>query len=72
VLSRTGKERLTQSARTGGLSHQSSGRIGVFSALTIMNGEIREELERTLVCPRYLIRPYYLIPDGKVGHDALR
>jgi DNA end-binding protein Ku len=20
--------------------------------------------------PRYLIRPYYLVPDGKVGHDA--
>ena len=19
---------------------------------------------------RYLIRPYYLVPDGKVGHDA--
>src|SRR6202012_4028647 len=23
-----------------------------------------------LVDPRYLIRPYYLVPDGKVGHDA--
>jgi len=22
------------------------------------------------VDPRYLIRPYYLVPDGKVGHDA--
>ncbi len=20
--------------------------------------------------PRYLIRPYYLVPDGKVGHNA--
>ncbi len=20
--------------------------------------------------PRYAIRPYYLVPDGKVGHDA--
>ena len=20
--------------------------------------------------PRYLIRPYYLVPDGRVGHDA--
>ena len=24
----------------------------------------------TDIDPRYLIRPYYLVPDGKVGHDA--
>ena len=25
---------------------------------------------RSEIDPRYLIRPYYLRPDGKVGHDA--
>jgi DNA end-binding protein Ku len=25
---------------------------------------------RSEVDPRYVIRPYYLVPDGKVGHDA--
>jgi DNA end-binding protein Ku len=29
------------------------------------------ESTRTIeIDPRYLIRPYYLRPDGKVGHDA--
>jgi DNA end-binding protein Ku len=27
-------------------------------------------VEREEIDPRYLIRPYYLRPDGKVGHDA--
>jgi len=32
--------------------------------------EIDEFVDRTEIDPRYLIRPYYLVPDGKVGHDA--
>ncbi|MEY9881199.1 Ku protein [Bradyrhizobium sp. USDA 329] len=32
--------------------------------------EIDEFVNRSDIDPRYLIRPYYLRPDGKVGHDA--
>ncbi|MBR0737009.1 Ku protein [Bradyrhizobium liaoningense] len=32
--------------------------------------EIDEFVDKTEIDPRYLIRPYYLRPDGKVGHDA--
>src|SRR4030081_196503 len=32
--------------------------------------EIDEFVPKTDIDPRYLIRPYYLVPDGKVGHDA--
>jgi DNA end-binding protein Ku len=32
--------------------------------------EIDEFVEREEIDPRYIIRPYYLRPDGKVGHDA--
>ncbi|MGY3451996.1 non-homologous end joining protein Ku [Bradyrhizobium sp. USDA 4353] len=32
--------------------------------------EIDEFVDKTDIDPRYLIRPYYLRPDGKVGHDA--
>jgi DNA end-binding protein Ku len=32
--------------------------------------EIDEFVERDEIDPRYLIRPYYLRPDGTVGHDA--
>jgi hypothetical protein len=32
--------------------------------------EIDEFVDRSQIDPRYLIRPYYLRPDGKVGHDA--
>src|SRR5712675_3391691 len=32
--------------------------------------DIDEFVERSEIDPRYLIRPYYLRPDGKVGHDA--
>lgn len=32
--------------------------------------EIDEFVSRSEIDPRYLIRPYYLRPDGKVGHDA--
>ena len=32
--------------------------------------EIDEFVERDEIDPRYLIRPYYLRPEGKVGHDA--
>src|SRR6202158_5022517 len=32
--------------------------------------EIDEVVEKEEIDPRYLIRPYYLRPDGKVGHDA--
>jgi DNA end-binding protein Ku len=29
-----------------------------------------EFVPKSSIDPRYLIRPYYLVPDGKVGHDA--
>jgi DNA end-binding protein Ku len=32
--------------------------------------EIDEFVEKNEIDPRYLIRPYYLRPDGKIGHDA--
>ena len=32
--------------------------------------DIDEFVDRAEIDPRYLIRPYYLRPDGKVGHDA--
>ncbi|MBP0115340.1 MULTISPECIES: non-homologous end joining protein Ku [Bradyrhizobium] len=32
--------------------------------------EIDEFVDKPDIDPRYLIRPYYLRPDGKVGHDA--
>src|ERR1700731_3450814 len=32
--------------------------------------EIDEFVEKSDIDPRYLIRPYYLRPDGKVSHDA--
>jgi DNA end-binding protein Ku len=32
--------------------------------------EIDEFVFKADIDPRYLIRPYYLVPDGKVGHDA--
>jgi DNA end-binding protein Ku len=32
--------------------------------------EIDEFVPREEIDPRYIIRPYYLRPDGKVGHDA--
>ncbi|OPY99133.1 Ku protein [Bradyrhizobium sacchari] len=32
--------------------------------------EIDEFVDKVDIDPRYLIRPYYLRPDGKVGHDA--
>jgi non-homologous end joining protein Ku len=32
--------------------------------------EIDEFAARDEIDPRYIIRPYYLRPDGKVGHDA--
>jgi DNA end-binding protein Ku len=41
--------------------------IAVDSTRTI---EIDEFVPRADIDRRYLIRPYYLVPDGKVGHDA--
>jgi DNA end-binding protein Ku len=32
--------------------------------------DIDEFVPKSSIDPRYLIRPYYLVPDGKVGHDA--
>jgi len=32
--------------------------------------DIDEFVDRSEIDPRYLIRPYYLRPDGKVGYDA--
>jgi len=32
--------------------------------------EIDEFVPKSEIDTRYLVRPYYLVPDGKVGHDA--
>ncbi|MGY4295103.1 non-homologous end joining protein Ku [Bradyrhizobium sp. i1.4.4] len=32
--------------------------------------ETDEFVDKTGIDPRYLIRPYYLRPDGKAGHGA--
>ena len=32
--------------------------------------DIDEFVKRKEIDPRYIIRPYYLTPDGKIGHDA--
>jgi DNA end-binding protein Ku len=32
--------------------------------------DIDEFVKRQEIDPRYIIRPYYLTPDGKIGHDA--
>src|SRR3984893_7711567 len=32
--------------------------------------EIDEFVDKAAIVPRYRIRPYYIRPDGKVGHDA--
>jgi DNA end-binding protein Ku len=32
--------------------------------------DIDEFVPKSSIDARYLIRPYYLVPDGKVGHDA--
>jgi DNA end-binding protein Ku len=32
--------------------------------------DIDEFVPKADIDPRYLTRPYYLVPDGKVGHDA--
>jgi DNA end-binding protein Ku len=32
--------------------------------------EIEEFVDKADIDPRYLIRPYYIRPDGKIGHDA--
>lgn len=42
-------------------------KIALESTRTI---EIDEFVDKADIDPRYLIRPYYLRPDGKVGHDA--
>lgn len=33
--------------------------------------EIDEFVHQDDIDSRYLIRPYYLVPDGKVGHDGI-
>ena len=33
--------------------------------------DIKEFVPKADIDSRYIIRPYYLRPDGKVGHDAL-
>lgn len=41
--------------------------VALESMRTIKIGEFVDKAD---IDPRYLIRPYYLRPDGKVGHDA--
>jgi DNA end-binding protein Ku len=42
-------------------------KIALESTRTI---DIDEFVPKADIDPRYAIRPYYLVPDGKVGHDA--
>jgi DNA end-binding protein Ku len=42
-------------------------KIALESSRTI---EIDEFVPRTEIDDLYLVRPYYIVPDGKVGHDA--
>ena len=51
----------------GELSKEELDEIALESTHTI---EIDEFVPKTKIDNRYLIRPYYLVPDGKVGHDA--
>lgn len=41
--------------------------IEIESSRTI---EIDEFVDRADIDQRYVVRPYYLVPDGKIGHDA--
>ena len=41
--------------------------IAIDSTRTI---EIDEFVPRSAIDDLYLVRPYYIVPDGKVGHDA--
>src|SRR5215208_7184027 len=49
------------------VSKHSLQNIALESTRTI---DINEFVPKADIDPRYLIRPYYLVPDGKVGHDA--
>jgi len=49
------------------VSNEELDEVALESTRTI---EIDEFVDRNEIDPRYLIRPYYLRPDGKVGHDA--
>ena len=50
-----------------GVSKDELENIALESTRTI---DINEFVPKADIDPRYLIRPYYLVPDGKVGHDA--
>jgi DNA end-binding protein Ku len=49
------------------LSKEELENVALESTRTI---DIDEFVDKSEIDPRYLIRPYYLRPDGKVGHDA--
>jgi DNA end-binding protein Ku len=49
------------------LSKEELENVALESTRTI---DIDEFVDKAEIDPRYLIRPYYLCPDGKVGHDA--
>jgi DNA end-binding protein Ku len=38
--------------------------------IEVSKQELDDFVPKTDIDSRYLIRPYYLVPDGKVGHDA--
>ncbi len=42
-------------------------KVEIESSRTI---EIDEFVDRADIDQRYVVRPYYLVPDGKIGHDA--
>jgi DNA end-binding protein Ku len=49
------------------LSKEELENVALESTRTI---DIDEFVDKAEIDPRYLIRPYYLRPDGKIGHDA--
>jgi non-homologous end joining protein Ku len=57
-----GSVRTVALARNGDIEN-----VALESTRTI---EIDEFVDRSEIDPRSLLRPYYLRPDGKVGHDA--
>src|SRR6478609_3282380 len=45
-------------------------KVDIDTYIEVTKDEIDEFVPKTDIDSRYLIRPYYLVPDGKVGHDA--
>ena len=56
--------------RQGPLSRGDEGRAREHRVESTRTIEIDEFVPRSEIEDLYLVRPYYIVPDGKVGHDA--